>query len=366
MIQIQIELSTRLERNWFEVLCFYFGNSKKKSEAGGGSIKRITFGFGFGFGFGFELEFGFGFWIWSKMALRQALTRMGFSADAAREITTTQGIDSMAEFEVLSDTEVSSLCGVVMKPGGMDAHGNQNNGLEVALRAENNLKLMCYFIQYQTRTSRAVNPAEITLENVRMFKDLREWETNQTNPDAPTINEKDWPKTMDAIKEWLRGCLGVTKIPLAYVIRENPLPGNDEENSFPMRQDELIRRAPHSTTNANGNVEPNATFLSDRSKVWEFLSKLCQEKDCWTYMRAFQRTKDGRGAFLALKNHYLCKNNVDNMLARAESLLRNTKYEGEKRRWNFEKYVRIHVEQHAILQSLKAHGYAGIDERSKV
>ena len=36
------------------------------------------------------------------------------------------------------------------------------------------------------------------------------------------------------------------------------------------------------------------------------------------------------------------------------------------KRWNFEKYVWMHLDQHMILQSLVQHGYAGIDERSKV
>jgi len=30
---------------------------------------------------------------------------------------------------------------------------------------------------------------------------------------------KDWPQMIEAIEEWLAGCLGTTKIPLAYVIR---------------------------------------------------------------------------------------------------------------------------------------------------
>ena len=41
-------------------------------------------------------------------------------------------------------------------------------------------------------------------------------------------------------------------------------------------------------------------------------------------------------------------------------------YKGESRKWNFEKYVRVHMDQHQILTDLKDHGYAGIDERSKV
>jgi hypothetical protein len=54
------------------------------------------------------------------------------------------------------------------------------------------------------------------------------------------------------------------------------------------------------------------------------------------------------------------------MSTSAEHKLQNTAYHGEKRRWNFEKFVRIHVDQHQILNGLVQHGYSGIDERSKV
>ena len=65
-------------------------------------------------------------------------------------------------------------------------------------------------------------------------------------------------------------------------------------------------------------------------------------------------------------NHYLGPNNVDNMAPMAERKLETTAYQGEKKRWDFERYVRQHVDQHSVLQGLTEHGYSGIDARSKV
>jgi hypothetical protein len=67
-----------------------------------------------------------------------------------------------------------------------------------------------------------------------------------------------------------------------------------------------------------------------------------------------------------LRGHYLGVNNVDNMSTMAEMKLTTTLYHGEKCRWNFERYVKVHTDQQAILQGLVEHGHAGIDERSKV
>jgi hypothetical protein len=63
-----------------------------------------------------------------------------------------------------------------------------------------------------------------------------------------------------------------------------------------------------------------------------------------------------------LHDHYLGPSNVDNMSARAKRKLMDTVYNGKKRCWNFEKYMRLHVEQHAILEDLVQYSYSGIDE----
>ena len=68
-------------------------------------------------------------------------------------------------------------------------------------------------------------------------------------------------------------------------------------------------------------------------------------------------------AYHTLKNHYLGLNNTNHQANEAEAKLKDSSYHGEKRCWNFEKYVQMHQDQHMILQSL---GYAGIDEWSKV
>ena len=57
---------------------------------------------------------------------------------------------------------------------------------------------------------------------------------------------------------------------------------------------------------------------------------------------------------------------MDNLSSGAEKNIELAQYSGENKRWNFDKYVRVHLDQHQILTDLKEHGYSGIDERSKV
>jgi hypothetical protein len=290
---------------------------------------------------------------------RQILALIGFAPPVANVITN-QGHDSFDEVALLTDDEIDGLCKSLRSPGGLIAGPpaaaggaagplGPNPGIFVSTRAQNNLKLLAYYLRFKQRTSMTPVVNQITLINIRALRHQRDQEEDHTDPDAPVIDGEDWPKIMETLHEYLGACLGTTKLPLAYVVRAH-----------------MSARAPI-VTNPGGAVPIyTVTFKADNKQVWLKLASICHDKDCWTYIRRYQSTQNGRAAFWALHNHYLGASNVDNMSARAERKLMDTVYNGEKRRWNFEKYVRLHVEQHAVLEDLVQYGYSGIDEGSKV
>ena len=175
------------------------------------------------------------------VALCAALTRMGFSPAVASSITDMQGMNDLEEFLLMDDEGVGTLCKAIHRPGGQIPNpafavartaaaaaatgipaNISNPGYVVSTRAETNLKLMCYFLRYRRSTSHDTEAAVITLNAVRSMKTHKDWEVNHVDVEALEINNKDWARTFEAIDEWLRGCLGeFSKIPLAYVIRDN-------------------------------------------------------------------------------------------------------------------------------------------------
>ena len=52
------------------------------------------------------------------VALRSALTRLGFLVEAAGFITDEQGLEKLDELKVLTNDDIESLCKVVRRPGG--------------------------------------------------------------------------------------------------------------------------------------------------------------------------------------------------------------------------------------------------------
>jgi hypothetical protein len=172
---------------------------------------------------------------------------------------------------------------------------------------------------------------------------------------------------MESIEEYLRSYLGERKLSLAYVVRKNEaVPVNNGEATYPKKQDEMIARAPHHTTNAVNVSVPDPTYLVNREKVWDITSKITREHSCWTYVRPAQCTRDGRMAYPNLHQHFLGPNCVDNMATLAEDKLKNTVYNGEQRFWDFEQYVNVYKQQDSIMEGLVENGYTGIDPQSKV
>ena len=164
-------------------------------------------------------------------AIRTALGYLGFTGAAQIFITDAQGLNTLEEFRILTDSKVESLVKVIRRPGGTIADPAPgaapdihilNPGVTVSLRAEYNLKLTCYFLRHKHKTSCTVTTNDITLANVRALRDFKVWEDTRDDPSALELTARpDWPKAFEVIQEWLKSCLGVTKIPLAYVIRAN-------------------------------------------------------------------------------------------------------------------------------------------------
>ena len=82
-----------------------------------------------------------------------------------------------------------------------------------------NLKMACYYLQFKDRNSHVVGFPDINLVNVRALRNHRDWEKSHKDVDAPEMSLWDWPRNIEIIEECLRGCLGVSNIPLAKVVR---------------------------------------------------------------------------------------------------------------------------------------------------
>ena len=319
-------------------------------------------------------------------ACRAALVRLGFSAAAALSVTDTSAISQIDQFRYMTDEEVEQLVKTIRRPGGTIANPAHNPaavvagvpatianpGTTVNVISESNMKLMVYYIKHRDRTSRNTTWAEITLDEVRKMRLVKlEEESHQDPQEKPTIDHKDWNKTWDNFMDYINGFLGQTGVPLGYIVRDelNVKPSNDDPASnYDTVALEMIERAPIRGASADPNNADyyTPTFRVDNRRTWDLAKGVFENDVAYTYMKSSQRAKMGRDGVRGVKDHYLGPNNVDHQAMTAETELQNLTYNGETRRWNFQKYVQKHKALHIILEGLVEHGYMGIDPRTKV
>ena len=138
-------------------------------------------------------------------------------------------MDEIYELSLLTNTEVDALCKLVWSPGGtiFDPASRAGGTISapscgIRMRAITNMKLACYFIRHQTRTSRACMPETVTLGRVRGIRALKASELSyRLLADKVTIHRGNWPKTLEFLALWISKHLGVTKDPFGYLLRSD-------------------------------------------------------------------------------------------------------------------------------------------------
>ena len=218
----------------------------------------------------------------TKMAanqLRAVHARIGFTNGADDNIVDVQGIDSVRELGYLNDDDVINLCKTIRRPGGhlpnpaYLAGGPENptipyTGIMVSQRAETNMQLASYTVRHHNRISRTTNVGTMNPTSIRRLRELKikEDSRDKDTPSAPTIDPKNWPKTIDALQDYFSCILGETKAPLAYVIRDVaavPAEADDPAANYNTPENEMIARMPHQDP-AGADLP---TCIHDRSKV---------------------------------------------------------------------------------------------------
>jgi hypothetical protein len=287
-------------------------------------------------------------------------TRLGFTAAASVALVDVQGVDNLYEIQSLDDTKVVTLCCTLRRANGASlAH-------TVSAKAESNLVLAAFWLRHMVRVSRPQTPADLTLKRIRSVVSLRETEftykTSKDVPMVPKIDSANWPKTFEMLEAYLAIWLGHHEIPLAHVIRDLPHVSGDDLFVFSSKTVEMIYQAPHGKYVSDKWVVDD-TFVENSKLVFNILADVTRDHTCWTYIKPFFKTLDGRGAYLALKDDFLGAHMINSLAASAKKILIESTYNGEGRRWDFERYTNLHLQQHTILSELVAHGYSGIDEQ---
>jgi hypothetical protein len=97
---------------------------------------------------------------------------------------------------------------------------SRNNGIPVYIRTVVDLKLCVYYLKHMERVQRRPLAKSINLVLVCSYR-YQPWHevSFKNTAEGPVINYKDWPRTMETIKEYLAFQYGGTGDTLDYVVQ---------------------------------------------------------------------------------------------------------------------------------------------------
>lgn len=157
---------------------------------------------------------------------------------------------------------------------------------------------------------------------------------------------------MEAFKDHLQRCIGVRFIPLSYVIRSDvavpaacPALAVDqpycEDSSIEL---DLINRASHS----------HGLFRDDNAEVYYKLEEATRSTVYADTIKPYQRSKNGREAFLSLKQQYAGDDKWELLLKKQDTLLHTRKWTGQSN-FTLERFCQQHRNAYVTMQSCAQH-----------
>jgi hypothetical protein len=146
-----------------------------------------------------------------------------------------------------------------------------------------------------------------------------------------------WKPFKEGTIAYINSVKGAHNIPLAYVIREQEIP--DPNAVYQTEHQRLISITPL----------VGIEYEEDNGKVFDFLKSWTFNGLAWTWMRAFNTTRNDRASWQALVNHFEGDAQRDRVIDHAYAAIAAARYYRERKKFTFETYVTIHQDSYADL-----------------
>ena len=183
-----------------------------------------------------------------------------------------------------------------------------------------------------------------TAERIQYYREVKESKgTEDLTLPEPLGDMRKFREFEDHLKSYLRTKRGAANIPLVYVIRDIDLSTvtNVERNG-------TVGSGPTDAYKNWDEYSIRCTALagthweSDNTSFWQVLSRLVRDGPGWDYIRHYEKSGegDGRAAFWALHAQAYQFSSRRIIKNEARKALRNLRFDGPSRGWNFDKYVR--------------------------
>ena len=210
---------------------------------------------------------------------------------------------------------------------------------------------------------------DIDMDSVNMMADLwieheAEWKKSSDDHDEEEVEipklkgHLNWVAFRDAFLYKLRVMKSTRGCSMEYLLDDTPRVVQRSNANLIELQDFLDLK--NSNTFKEKSVHFGDSFKSDNMKLWNLLEGLVINTDPFNHIASCGRSKNGRQAWNLLKQQYEGDNAKQRIRTFAMDKLKSTKYYGDTKYFNFEKYINAHVKAHKQLDG------KGLDDETKI
>jgi hypothetical protein len=285
----------------------------------------------------------------SATAFRNALTRIGINI-ATRTAIIENGFITIQDLVSVQDKDLDKL------PKHLEAwripDANPNAQVRIPFLSLTKLKAMRYWVLAQ-RCIGVDNPnvndfaGEVIEETLARMKADGDYKlaTEDTDIRKPEklVDLAKWTKFWELLTTYLGRVKGAALTPLSYLVREHEevtrVHHDAEYQSMPER---LI-----ATTSLHGTH-----FDLDNRTLYDEFKPLVVDGPGWSFIKKFDRSKDGRGAVLALKSQAEGTSAKLTRKQAAYASIASSTYLGPRKGFTFASYVTLHQSAHNELLDL--------------
>jgi hypothetical protein len=315
-----------------------------------------------------------------------------FSQGAAEAFYDDQMIMTLDVLQDLTNDIIKELCPTIRKPGG-EGPGHQISNLSVTC-----LKLFAFWARHMWRTSRGVNDwTDTTYDKIKTLTNQKTLEDSLLDTKLPetlamTLKPHSAAKAFNDMLILLGKMRGIAGHPLSYVPHPNlkgpidvdpddetkdPPPLGQSGSPYVLIDNKLCHRAPilrtdltHlqlsasiETLETDGPFEPS--FLANMATVYNILHSCWGKSSWWHHVKKFSKTKNRQQVYQTLHTLLLGGQPVVSTGNAICTKLKSFSYEGDRKNFNFDKYMNLHVEQHNQNADLQEYGVAPLAKNLK-
>jgi hypothetical protein len=270
----------------------------------------------------------------ARIPMRNAIERCGFN-QATAQYFVDQGFEQPSDLLLISVPELRELI--------KNAQRAPPVGTAFTVIPIKKLLAFRQWTKQRTSTGDDVSPAMFTVPEcaeavtnlVHMEeRDAAEKELDVTKAD-PLKSLHGWFKFNEKLLNYLSQIRGLSKAPMKYLIRDEAVvTANDRALAYATVDDRLIATTLHAGEH----------YLIDNKRLFNEIKALTVDGPGWTYIKRYDKAENGRAAYIALKQQCEGNSAITTRKMKAYNMISSAKYSGERKSYNFSKYIEAHQE----------------------